>query len=89
MTPGPWIAEIGNGIKPRIYGDGRLIAQVGNAEDFVLHWKRWEADARLIASAPDMLDALIQIRGFAKVLSDNNWQDMRLHILRQCDVLAA
>lgn len=29
--------------------------------------------------------ALTQIRGFAKVMDENNWRDLRLHIERQCD----
>jgi hypothetical protein len=31
--------------------------------------------------------SLIQVRGFASVMAENNWRDLRLHIERQCDVL--
>ncbi len=32
--------------------------------------------------------AIVQIRAFALAMDESNWRDMKLHIERQCDVLA-
>lgn len=32
-------------------------------------------------------EAIIQVRGFAHLMAENNWRDMQLYIERQCDVL--
>lgn len=55
-TPKPWRAECTDvyARKPRIYGaDGRLIAEVGNAEDPL---DRWNADAHDIVDAINTLE---------------------------------
>lgn len=41
----------------------------------------------LLAEIERLRAALIQVRGFAKVMTQDNWADLRLHIERQCDVL--
>lgn len=46
------------------------------------------ADMKEAASEIDrLLAALVQIRGFAHVMSEDNWRDLRLHIERQTDIL--
>jgi len=51
-TPGPWIVPDG-GIRPTVYTeDGQHIATLYDCGDVM------EANARLIAAAPDMYDAL-------------------------------
>ena len=61
-TPGPWESSASKeplpyGVKPRIYSaDGELLAEVGN---LTLDQDAWEANARLIAAAPDLARALI------------------------------
>lgn len=56
-TPGPWTLET-SPYKPRVYGDRKLIAEVGNAEDVFDAWEEWTANARMIAAAPELLTAL-------------------------------
>jgi hypothetical protein len=54
-TPGPWGVEDyrGDGCRFRVWHDGILIAKIDDdGPDF------GEADARLIAAAPDLLEAL-------------------------------
>jgi hypothetical protein len=70
-TPGPWRVEPreGYGFKPRVLGERAHVCEVGNAveED----WERWDADARLIAAAPDMLEALREcVQRFASTLEE-------------------
>jgi hypothetical protein len=57
-TPGPWSTEcnLPFGHQPRVESTAKLIAVVGNAEANCQD--EWEANARLIAAAPDMLAAL-------------------------------
>lgn len=57
-TPGPWCFEAENGrAHPRVYGaDNSLIAEVGNAN--LMRWEVWDHDARLIAAAPELMEAL-------------------------------
>lgn len=44
----------------------------------------------IMADAADEIERLRaaqdQIRGFAKVMDENNWRDLKLHIERQCAV---
>lgn len=54
-TPGPWALD-----RSRIYGENMLVASVAYFRDTSLE----EANARLIAAAPDMLEAL-------RLLADN------------------
>jgi len=56
-TPGPWTAHlIGYQWEPRIHDDGTgtLLAVVGNAEETQEARLEWEANADLMAAAPDM-----------------------------------
>ena len=67
-TPGPWVAEcdpshfntlstVVAGAKRKLKGICRqMIVQVGGWAD----WREQEANTRLIASAPDLLEACIQ-----------------------------
>lgn len=65
-TPGPWIAEGGDGhgniwigTKEGVYVAGTVLPIHGTTE---LSKEQAEANARLIAAAPDMLQALIDLR---------------------------
>lgn len=54
FTPGPWTGEVDlpYNVMPRVHGaDGSLICVVGNT---ACDQDEWEANARLIFSAPDM-----------------------------------
>lgn len=55
-TPGPWLIE--NGFSPRVYLVNSKHGAVG--EIIFSDTRKW-ADARLIAAAPDLLEALDQI----------------------------
>jgi hypothetical protein len=66
-TPGPWRAELDQGqlggeesgfALQRVEGGGKLIAEVGNAEAALDALDEWEANARLIAAAPEMAERL-------------------------------
>lgn len=56
-TPGPWrLHEVDD---TRVMGaDGSWVADMGGDYDDALDWPRMEANARLIAAAPDMLAAM-------------------------------
>jgi hypothetical protein len=43
--------------------------------------------AEMCAEIERLIAALVQVRGFAHVMDESNWRDLRLHIERQCDVL--
>jgi hypothetical protein len=57
-TLGPWCFEAENGKRhPRVYAaDNSLVAEVGN--NVLVRWEEWDANARLIAAAPNMLRTL-------------------------------
>jgi hypothetical protein len=46
--------------------------------------RKIESDAKVIAN---LRARLVQIRGFASVMAENNWRDLQLHIERQTDVV--
>lgn len=59
-TPGPWIEAEGDDSGIDIQGDGYTIATAWSGLDLVNHPDEavMKANARLIASSPDLLDAL-------------------------------
>jgi hypothetical protein len=62
MTPGPWRYVKNTGI---VTSDECNIGHIGDFKDKELlpfNKDRWEADARLIAAAPDLLAALESLR---------------------------
>lgn len=66
-TKGPWaVIQIGYHREPRIHADNerQLIAIVGNAESPAEASAEWEANAALIAAAPEMRDALERAREY-------------------------
>lgn len=90
-TPGPWtVEEYGDDDCPSLVihrdSENRIcfMATPGSHGDPA----KIAADARLIAAAPDMLAALEQISDFVAVMDETNWRDLRLHIERQCSVIA-
>ncbi|WP_182422394.1 hypothetical protein [Aureimonas sp. ME7] len=72
-TPGPWEIE-GTGCilrtKTGVNDRGGMTGGVGIAQFFGLH-KPDEADARLIAAAPDLLEALRELRGWMPPAGDD------------------
>jgi hypothetical protein len=52
-TPGPWSIDDTSG-QDLVWADGAIVAHA-------VHPKNWPADARLIAAAPDLLEALLAI----------------------------
>lgn len=73
-TASPWTAHlIGNQWEPRIHSDatGELLAVVGNADDDPGVREEWEANANLMAAAPEMLEALKAILSHPRS-TDNN-----------------
>ena len=58
-TPGPWtIIKTSSGFRGlRIFAGNHYIASVGNSDDDL---ETSESDARLIASAPELLDIIIK-----------------------------
>lgn len=56
--------------------------------DFTPALEAAAAKVRLNAAAPAMLAALEQISDFVAVMDESNWRDLRLHIERQCGVIA-
>ena len=65
-TPGPWLPEFGEAARVRAQQDGGQVAIMMNLKgQFGLAGRRTveevEANARLIAAAPDLLEALIEV----------------------------
>lgn len=62
-TPGPWKADkAAIGEYWQVWGDCRVVAEVYGTSDIDPSWAvRPGANARLIAAAPDLLDALQKI----------------------------
>jgi len=86
-TPGPWV------VHQELHYEAFVVAgaypygsTICRLEDEPREGTR-EANARLIAAAPDLLGALEQIRGFASVMDESNWRDIKLHIQRQCSMI--
>ena len=68
-TPGPW-RTTPNGV---VTSDSCQIAHVGETSrpnDMVGSFERWDADARLIAAAPELLGALKEIMSGRSMDSD-------------------
>ena len=66
-TPGPWIAEFGEAYRVRAQGDGGQVAIMTNLKgQFGMLGRRSgdevAANARLIAAAPELLEALKEMR---------------------------
>lgn len=47
----------------------------------------WQICAEAADEIERLRAALIQVRGFAQAMNENNWRDLRLHIERQTDCL--
>lgn len=67
LPEGPWKHDPseGYGYKPRVHGGGRLICEVGNAQDEL--WEQWEIEARAIAALPSLFAALERMAQIANV----------------------
>lgn len=56
FTPGPWKQSLPD--DTAIYGaDGWPVCETGVGQDYDEHFARMEADARLIAAAPELFEA--------------------------------
>jgi hypothetical protein len=70
FTPGPWAAErdLPHNRMPRVHGgDHSLICEVGNmgtSQD------QWEANARLIAAAPEMYERLSSAANVLRIAAE-------------------
>lgn len=67
-TPGPWTAErdLPHNRMPRVHGGDRsLICECGNMGT---EQDQWEANARLIAATPELLEALQDLLGAVDAL---------------------
>ena len=70
FTPGPWGTEtdLPYNTMPRVSGaDGSLICECGNVST---DQDQWESDARLIAAAPDMHEAITALSERCRVLEE-------------------
>lgn len=70
-TPGPWSLirpDDHPGMKPRIETREKLVAEVGNAEDWQDAFDEWEANACLIAAAPDLHRNSLEFYRFSLVI---------------------
>lgn len=89
-TPGPWVLGEKKDTYFRIYGKGATIAKVDicvNKEQispstFREKLEEGEANARLIAAAPELLEAL-------KMAANFNWKNNRTHLLEIVNVAIA
>ena len=63
-TPGPWSDDVEEGIPGVFAEDGVAVAYTGEVAGIVRHFQRdnCEADARLIAAAPELLSMLVMLR---------------------------
>ncbi len=64
-TPGPWQYHLGRGANPRLHIQTSAGYQVASTPE-VNKYETREADARLIAAAPSLLDALALITKCAR-----------------------
>lgn len=83
-TPGPW--NCGRGRPTRVYSDGCLVATIPEDDTpFEASWperrERYEADARLIAAAPELLYAL---KSMLEIAPDLPPAECRCHISPPC-----
>lgn len=74
-TPGPWRIETENetGIPTISIRDG-LNQQIATVNPYRLAWR--DADARLIAAAPEMLEALERVAVMLSAHNDSDYQFM-------------
>lgn len=97
-TPGPWRVDTDDdnedhpGMHPVVRGwDGnKCVADVGNGEDWEKAKPEWLANARLIAAAPDLLDALDELLSSVRAHNEANGQQMiDLHSERSAEAALA
>ena len=82
-TPGPWTADTTKQYSRQARvegGNGKLVCSVGNGENPDIVFDEWAANARLIAAAPDLLEALKAIS--RHIDSPDNFD---AHINKLCD----
>lgn len=60
-TPGPWVADLDAQWGPYVYGDDAIVADYSMWDG---HREEARANARLIAAAPDLLEALTDLLGY-------------------------
>lgn len=85
-TPGPWQYSFEGGTVAFIVeADGTTVAKISTTENSTAH-SALPANARLIAAAPDMLEALEAI---VKSLADHDDEGMIEHAQQMIDARAA
>jgi hypothetical protein len=93
MTPGPWkwVEERG-GVYRLIGADGTVVADDGSAWGEYGGWMNSpdEPNARLIAAAPDLLEAIQGFRRQLKIYASVYLWDKEVHrLLDECDAAIA
>lgn len=98
VTPGPWESSADNGPppfneRPRVYSNptksnlgATLIAEVGN---LTLDQDEWEANARFIAAARDLVPALASERDKLRAWADKNGADVDAAVAERTEELTA
>ena len=84
-TKGPWTVDVENGIPGIFADDGVVVCYTGEVAGIGKHFQRdnCEADARLIAAAPDLLEALSHLVDVMTVeLSGNRRSDAHTRIAK-------
>lgn len=72
-TPGPWEVDAIDSTTIQIKAEGAVVAEVASASAFTRLSEEQRANARLIAAAPELLDAL---QNFADQMDGcMNWPD--------------
>jgi hypothetical protein len=80
-TPGPWASNSADSFELGVYGNGYRIAKMTGGEI-----NRDIANARLIAAAPELLDAL---QAIVKSLADQDDEGLIEHAQQMIDARAA
>jgi hypothetical protein len=82
VTPGPWTVE-GTQIYAPWGAKRRVIAKTGQTYAWGDGYVMAEADARLMAAAPDLLEALEEAHGILQY----NLGDVDPHVRSACDLM--
>lgn len=79
-TPGPWVADVGwSSISVRQAGTGLFVAKAALIDkSFPADDQTAQANARLIASAPDLLEALHAIAAIEDRMHGGDWEEIEL-----------
>lgn len=82
-TPGPWQYHLGRGANPRFHVQttgGYQIASTPEVGHYKPEAEQREANARLIAASPDLLEALIEVE---QMIHANELNEGTMSIVRE------